>query len=99
MSFGFPLSGMPSLAPVLAGLGIGLGSRMASQTNQMAPSHLPSLSNAGLGGQAATVIAGAAAGAALAWLYGNGRYKVKKEIIGPRDWSPRTGKCLCRRAH
>ena len=62
----------------------------------------------GIGSYAASAIqssmptlAGGIAGAALAGvagaMYMNRTHRPKPVEIGPRDWSPRTGKCLCKK--
>lgn len=43
------------------------------------------------------VAAGAAMAAVAGAMYMNHTPKRRNEEVGPRDWSPRTGKCLCKR--
>lgn len=43
------------------------------------------------------LIAGAALAGAMGAMYMNRTIRPKPVEIGPRDWSPRTGKCLCKK--
>ena len=62
-----------------------VGMALASQVSQNAmPSAIP-------------LIAGAAIAGVVGAMYMNRTHRPKPVEIGPRDWSPRTGKCLCKK--
>lgn len=46
-----------------------------------------------------SIIGGSMMTAVVTGLYPLPLPKVREPQIGPRDWSPRTGKCLCKKPH